>query len=144
MKITRIIAIIGIALSCPLLSSCSKNGPSSLYGSSFWAGNYPAQLQNNDTGDIEEYTACISLEFNDDASGCVVETGIVGLLATNRTSYSVKWHSTETFTLYEARGGQTIQYYSGTIIGDKMSFEFLSCDRVERTIELLEFQRLAG
>lgn len=140
MKLSRIFAIISIALSCALLSSCSKNepsSPSSLYGSSIWAGNYPAQLQNNDTGEFEDHTACISLEFNEDASECVVMTGIVGLLGTNRSKYSVKWYSKETFSLCETQGGQTIQYYSGTMVSSStMSFEFLSCDKVERTVEL--------
>ena len=139
MKTTRIIAIISVAL-CVILSSCSKNepsSPSSLYGSSFWAGNYPTQLENNDTGELDDYTACISLQFNGDASECMVETGIVGLLATNRTNYSAKWYSNETFTLYETQGGQTTQYYSGTMTSSStMSFEFLSCDKVERTVEL--------
>ncbi len=140
MKLTRIIAILSIAFLCALLSSCSKEGPStpsSLYGSSFWAGNYATQLQNNDTGEFEDHTACISLQFNKDASDCMVETGIVGLIATNRTRYSVKWYSNDRFSLCETHGGQTIQYYSGTMVSSStMSFELLSCDKVEKTIEL--------
>lgn len=140
MKFIRIIEILSIALTCAMLSSCSKKGPttpSSLYGSSFWAANYPTQLQNNDTGELENYTACISLQFNEDASECVVETGIMGLFATNRTKFSVKWHSNETFTLYKDQGGQTIQYYSGTMTSSStMSFDFLSCDKVNRTVEM--------
>lgn len=86
---------------------------------------------------MEGYTASISLEFNDDASVCTVETGIAGLYSANMTKYSVKWHSNDKFTLYETQGGQTVQYYSGTMVGGgTMSFEFLSCDKVEKTVEL--------
>ena len=125
---------------CAIFSSCSKNvpdSPSSLFGSSFWAGNYDTKLENNDTGELEDYTACISLQFNDDASDCVFETGIVGLIATSRAKYSVKWYSNQTFTLYDVQGGRTIRYYSGTMASSStMGFEFLSCDKVEKTVEL--------
>ena len=67
----------------------------------------------------------------------MVETGIVGLIATNRPNYSVKWYSNDTFSLFETQGGQTIQYYSGTMASSStMSFEFLSCDKAEKTVEL--------
>lgn len=146
MKLSRIIAILSIAFSCALSSSCTNGGPStpsSLYGLSFWAANYPTQLLNNDTGETEDHTACITLQFNEDALECVVETGIVGLIAVNRTRYSVKWYSDKTFSLYMDQGGQIIQYYSGTMDGSTMSFEFLSCDKVERTVEMRWMNQLS-
>ncbi|MCQ2161516.1 MAG: hypothetical protein MJY97_10610 [Bacteroidales bacterium] len=136
MKLRRLFAIIGIALSCALFTSCAKEESSSKYESVLWIGNYPTQTQNNDTKEMEEHTACISLQFARSGLECIVERGIVGMYSINRIIYEVKWYSKNTFTLCETQGGQTIQYYSGTIKGNKMSFEFLSCDKVERTIEL--------
>ena len=128
--------VIALAL-CALLASCSKNepsSPSSLYGSSFWACNYTAQIPDNELGE-NHY---ISLQFNTDASDCEVETSIVGQPSSiNRTKYSVKWNSNDTFTLFETQGGQTIQYYCGTMVSSStMSLDLLSCDKVERTVEL--------
>lgn len=140
MKPSRIIAIIGTVLSCTLLPSCSKedsSSPASQYGSSVWAGNYATQTLNNDTGEFEDQTACITLEFNEDASDCAVITSAVGLIGMNKIRYSVKWYSNKSFSLYETQGGQTIQYYSGKMLSSStMSFEFLSCDKVEKTVEL--------
>jgi len=131
MRLLRIIIIFG-----SLFSSCSKNSLPPDYGSSIWAGNYPTQTLNNDSGLYEDHTACITLYFNQNASECDVTTGIVGLLATNMTKYSVNWDSNATFTLYNTKAGQTIQYYSGTITGSTMSLDILSCDTIERPIDL--------
>lgn len=137
MKLTRLTAIIGIALSCMLSTSCTcKKDPIPGSGCDMWTGTYPVQTLNNDTKEMEDHVGCISLQFQKSRSECIVDTGIVGLLATNRIRYEVKWFTKETFTLCETKGGQTIQYYSGTITGGRMKLEFLSCDKVERTVEL--------
>ena len=136
MKLRRLFAIIGVALSCALFSSCTKEESGSAFDNVLWTGTYPSQMLNNDTKEWEEWTSCISLQFCHSGLECIVDTGIVGLLASNRSIYEVKGDSKENFTLCKTNGGQTIQYYSGTIKGNKMSFEFLSCDKVERTIEL--------
>ena len=142
MKAKGILGIVCIALTCVLLSSCTDEDPNSQYASSIWFGQYAVQMQNNDTGEFENYTATVTLDFNDDATECAVTTGIKGLYAANRKTYSVKWYSGKNFTLYETQGGQTTQYYSGTIVSnDTMSFEFLSCDKVERTVELRMTER---
>ena len=136
MKLRRLFAIIGVALACALVSSCTKEESGSASDNVLWTGTFPCQMLNNDTKEMEERTACISLQFRHSGLECIVYTGIVGMYAMNRTIYEVKWYSKENFTLCKTNGGQTIQYYSGTIKGNKMSFEFLSCDKVERTIEL--------
>ena len=136
MKFGRLFAIIAVALSCALFSSCTKEEIEPAFDNVLWTGTYPSRMLNNDTKEWEELTSCISLQFCHVGLECIVDTGIVGLLAINRSIYEVKWHSKESFTLCKTNGGQTIQYYSGTINGDKMSFEILSCDKVERTIEL--------
>lgn len=139
MKLKRFFSIIGVTLICVVSSSCTKE-ESSAYESAIWSGTYPAQMLNNDTKEMEDHTGCITLQFCHSGLECIVDTGIVGMLATNRTIYEVNWYSKENFTLFKTQGGQTIQYYSGIIKGDKMSFEFLSCYKVERTIELEKFE----
>lgn len=136
MKLGRLFAIIAVALSCALFSSCTKEESGPAFDNVLWTGTYPSRMLNNDTKEWEEWTSCISLQFCHVGLECIVDTGIVELLAINRSIYEVKRHSKESFTLCKTNGGQTIQYYSGTINGDKMSFEILSCDKVERTIEL--------
>ena len=136
MELGRLFAIIAVALSCALFSSCTKEESGPACDNVLWTGTYPSRMLNNDTKEWEEWTSCISLQFCHAGLECIVDTGIVGLLAINRSIYEVKWHSKESFTLCKTNGGQTIQDYSGTINGDKMSFEILSCDKVERTIEL--------
>ena len=136
MKLRRLFAVIGVALACTLFSSCTKEENGSAFDNVLWMGSYPSKMLNNDTKEWEEKTSYISLQFRHSGLECIVDTGIVGLLASNRSIYEVKWYSKEKFTLCKTNGGQTIQYYSGTIKGDKMSFEFLSCDKVERTIEM--------
>ena len=136
MKFGRLFAIIGVALVCALFSSCTKEEIGPACDKVLWTGTYPSRMLNNDTKEWEEWTSCISLQFCHVGLECIVDTGIVGLLAINRSIYEVKRHSKESFTLCKTNGGQTIQYYSGTINGDKMSFEIVSCDKVERTIEL--------
>lgn len=133
MKKTRILAIIIVALTSTLAASCTKEDVSS--GSSMWIGTYPIQIENNDTG-IEDTTAHVVLELNYKLLESAVTTSIDGLLSANRIVYETQWSSKDTFTLCKTAAGQTIQYYSGKIDGSKMSFEFLSCDKVERTIEL--------
>lgn len=136
MKLTRFFTIIGVALIFVLSSSCTKEDSASAFESVFWSGTYPVQMLNNDTKEMEDHTGCTTLQFCRSGLECIVDTGIVGMFANNRSFYEVKWYSKENFTLCKTQGGQTIQYYSGTIKGNKMSFEFLSCDKVERTIEL--------
>lgn len=136
MRHVSFITTIVFALSNVLFSSCSKDEYPSAYDETQWFCIYPVQMQNNDTGEQSEHMACISLQFYQSGTKCSVDTGIVGMIASNRTVYEVKWYSESVFSLCESNAGQTIHYYSGTISGNIMSFEILSCDKVERTIEL--------
>lgn len=135
-RLTRLVGALCVALMCFALSSCTECTDGNPYRATLWQGFYPVQTENNDTGEREDHTACVELQFSNSGAECTVMTCIVGLLSTNLTKYAVEWYSSERFVLCETQAGQTIQYYSGTINGNKMSFEFLSCDKVERTIEL--------
>ena len=141
MKLTKIIAIIFIALCCVMFHSCTKAEPSQPFGSSIWSGHYPVQMLNNDTKEMEDHTACISLEFSHSGYECTVVTGIVGMYATSRTNYDVKWYSELNFSLSVSKSGQTIVSYGGTINDKLMSLNFLSCDKIERTIELVKAEQ---
>lgn len=136
MQFRRLLAIISVALTCAMMPSCTKEESASVFDSVLWTGTYPSQMLNNDTKEMEEWTSFIALQFCHSGTECIVDTGIAGLLATNRTIYEVKWYSKDNFTLCRTQGGQTIQYYSGNINGNRMTFEFLSCDKVERVIEM--------
>ena len=136
MKLNSFLAAVTFVILCSLFSSCEKEERASAFHFASWYGTYPMQELNNDTNEIEESTAYISLQFCNSGLECIVNTGIMGMIANMKRTYDVKWYSKETFTLSESNGGQTIHYYSGNINGSKMSFEFLSCDKVERTIVL--------
>ncbi len=143
MKLIQFLAAVTFVVLCALFSSCEKEESSceneenaSAYHFATWYGTYPSKMLNNDTKEMEDCTSCIFLQFCHSGIECIVDKGIVGLLGINRSIYDVKWFSKEKFTLCKTQSGQTIQYYSGTINGSKMSFEFLSCDKIERTIEL--------
>lgn len=140
MKHLNLLKTIAVALSCILLPSCSDEDES-IYDDYLWRGNYSVQLENNDTGELVDGTATISLKFQNSGTTCRVSTGIAGMYAGNMTFYDVKWYSKDTFTLSETEAGQTIQYYSGTIKGEKMYLDFLSCDKVERTVELTKGEK---
>lgn len=142
MRQIKFLRAIVVLLSLVLVSSCSKDGDASVYDKTVWSGTYHVNVEGSETEECDDYTACISLEFHHDASECALYTGLVGdMYAANRRMYEVRWYSKSTFALCETSGGQTIQYYSGTIDGDRMSFDFLSCDKVERTIELVKVIR---
>ena len=136
MKITRIFATVIIALTCAFATSCTKEEVNSNSDYSMWLGSYPIQIENNDTGAKEDATGHVMLELNLRPLESAVTNSIDGLLSANRVIYELQWSSKNTFTLSKTAAGQTIQYYSGTINGDKIFFEFLSCDKVERTVEL--------
>lgn len=135
-RLTRFVGALCVALMCFALSSCSERTDGNPYSATLWQGFYPVQTENNDTGEREDHTAYVELQFSKSGMECTVARYIVGLDSMSLTKYAVEWYSSVRFVLYESQAGQTIQYYSGTINGNKMSFEFLSCDKVERTIEL--------
>lgn len=132
MKTIKILAT--FALLCSLLLSCSKMEPE--YGSSMWLGACPVMTENGTTGDPEEHTAGIFLSFSPDGYKCTMTQGIKDLYESSMATYPVDWSASDTFTLYSNHKGQKIQLYSGKIEGEKMLFEFLSCDCIERTFEL--------
>lgn len=136
MKHIRFITAFILASLCTVFSSCGKEEFGSSIDTSQWFCSYPVQVECNDSEVWEDRTASIILQFTKSGQECIVDTSIEGLYSNNRVCYDVKWYSGDTFCLCETRGGQTIQYYSGTIRGNQITFEFLSCDKVERTIVL--------
>lgn len=136
MKLIKLITAITLALVCAAFPSCSEDEME--LGLATWYGDYPAREWNSDTGEWYEDTVCIVLQFDHSGRECIIMRGIRGLYAASRTKYNVDWSSREQFTLYDIQGGQRTSYYSGTINGDRMKFEFLSCDKVERIVELVK------
>lgn len=140
MRYFRFLKVALVALLCVLISSCEKKTQEFVYADVVWNGSYPVQMQNGTTNEMEDHTAVISLTFINNLQDCIVETGIEGLLAMNRTQYKVDWsglgHSN--FVLYQTAANQVILCYSGQIGATKMTLDILSCDKVERTVELLK------
>lgn len=100
------------------------------YDNSVWAGEYPIQVQNGTTGEMEDQTAVITLGFHDDGLKCSMMHGIAGMYGMSLVKYDVQWTSGVTFSLTKTAGGQTMTCYSGTVSGNKMSLDALSCDQV--------------
>ena len=63
MKLGRLFAIIAVALSCALFSSCTKEEIGPACDKVLWTGTYPSRMLNNDTKEWEELSSCISLQF---------------------------------------------------------------------------------
>ena len=121
-----------------LAVSCTKQEVN--YGGTTWVGEYPTQTQNGTTGELEDQTAYIDLSFQEDAKVCSFYSGLKGLLAVNKINYDVNWSSSNSFSLSQSAGGQTIVSYAGEIFGDRMFLYFVSCDKVERTVVLQQYK----
>lgn len=132
-----IVNVFAAALGALCLTGVSCNKPEEAnYSDSYWGGEYPLQMQNGTTGELEEHTGTIVLEFTRSGNGCIVETGVVGLYAVNRVSFEARWSDSASFALYRHAGGQSLLEYSGTIKRDQMLLEALNCDSVAATYAL--------
>lgn len=101
-----------------------------------WYGEYPAQIQDGTTGETEERTALIMLSFSENGKTCIVDRGYVGSLSINRSKYSVRWSSENTFLLCQTQGDQVLVEYAGTLHRNKMSLEAMNCDSVAAAYQL--------
>lgn len=122
----RIVGFMAIVLSLAL--SCTKQDVT--YEDSLWCGEYPAQTLNGTTGELEDQTAVILLQFSGGGQTCSVFHGYVGLLGMSYVRYDVNWSSEASFSLSRSAGGQTIISYSGEIGGNTMSLDAYNCDGI--------------
>ena len=129
-RIIGLIAFAGI-----LTVSCTKSDIN-IYDGTIWIGTYPAQTQNGTTGELEDQTGVIDLEFHDDALVCYVSQGYAGLIGMNRIKYDVIWSGRDSFCLTRTQAEQTIISYSGAISGKSMSLDAYNCDGLARTYSL--------
>ena len=128
-----IIAVLGVL--CLGFAACSKV-ETNPYSDYVWTGEYPIQTQNGTTGEMEDHTGVIMLQFLNNGIECIVDTGIVGMVGINRRKFEARWSGKESFSLYRISGGQSLLEYMGTISGDIMLLEALNCDSVAATYEL--------
>ena len=129
-RIIGLIAFAGI-----LTVSCTKTD-TNIFDGTIWSGTFPAQTQNGTTGELEDQTGVIILEFLDDGLVCYVSHGLLGLISMNRTKYDVNWSSLYSFSLSQTQADQTIVSYSGLIKGNAMSLDAYNCDGISRTYSL--------
>ena len=130
----RFAAIIA-GIVCLTLVSCSK-GRLNIYSDSAWAGEYPVQTENGTTGELEDHTGYIMLQFLNNGIECTIYTGISGMIGTNCRKFEARWSGKDSFALYRTSAHQSLLEYSGTITGDKMTLQALNCDSVAATYEL--------
>ena len=127
------VAITGVI--CLTLVSCSKESMN-VYSDYVWCGEFPIQTVNGTTGETEDHTGTIMIQFLNSGNECVIYTGISGLMAANRIKYEVRWSGKDNFALYSYSGHQSLHEYSGTIKGETMDLQALSCDGIAATYEL--------
>ena len=133
----RIIFIIAVTF---CLCACEKQ--QSHWLNECWCGEYAVTMINNDTGEMEEYVASISLQFSGDRSECVVTKGVDGLFASSRMIYYAYLNESElTFVLNEGDYDSRILFW-GKLSGNnkaKLNWysgeELMSVDLTILTIE---------
>lgn len=135
MKAIDRVAFVVSGFLCLAFAACTKVGADP-YSDYAWAGEYPIKTLNGTTGDMEDHSGVIMLQFLNSGIECIVDTGISGLFALNRRKFEVRWSGKDSFALYRSSGGQSLLVYSGTITGEKMTLQALSCDSVAATYEL--------
>lgn len=135
MKTIDRLAVVIAGVLCLTLFCCSKERLNA-YSDSVWTGEYPIQTENGTTGEWEDHTGIMTLYFQHSGLDCIVETGIAGLYAVNRTKYETRWSAETQFALYSSAGGQSLLCYSGTINGGLLSLQALNCDGIAATYTL--------
>ena len=135
MKTIERIAVAITSVIILTLVSCSKESQN-VYSNSAWSGEYPIQTVNGTTGELENHTGVIMLQFLNNGIECTIYTGISGMIGTNCRKFEARWSGKDSFALYRTSGHQSLLEYSGTITGDKMTLQALNCDSVAATYEL--------
>lgn len=135
MKAIDRIAIVAFGFLCMTIAACTKVEIDS-YSDYAWTGEYPIKTQNGTTGEMEDHTGVIMLQFQNGGMECFVNTGISGMYGMNCRKYEARWSEKDCFALYRSSGGQSLLEFSGTITGDKMTLQALNCDSVAATYEL--------
>ena len=125
MKAINRVVFAALGFLCLAFAACTKVETDS-YSDYAWTGEYPIKTQNGTTGEMEDHTGVIMLQFLNNGIECTIYTGISGMIGTNCRS----------FALYRTSGHQSLLEYSGTITGDKMTLQALNCDSVAATYEL--------
>ena len=135
MKAIERVVFAALGFLCLAFVACTKveKDPYSDYA---WTGEYPIKTQNGTTGEMEDHTGVIMLQFLNNGIECIVDTGISGMISTNRRKFEARWSGKDSFALYRTSGHQSLLEYSGTITGDKMTLQALNCDSVAATYEL--------
>ncbi len=135
MKVIDRVVFAAFGFLCMTIAACSKveTDPYSDYA---WTGEYPVKTQNGTTGEMEDHTGVIMLQFMNNGIECIIYTGISGMIGTNCRKFEARWSGKDRFALYRSSGGQSLLEFSGTITGEKMTLQALNCDSVAATYEL--------
>lgn len=86
MKAIDRIAIVAFGFLCMTIAACTKVEIDS-YSDYAWTGEYPIKTQNGTTGEMEDHTGVIMLQFQNGGMECFVNTGISGMYGMNCRKY---------------------------------------------------------
>ena len=89
MKAIDRIAIVAFGFLCMTIAACTKVETDS-YSDYAWTGEYPIKTQNGTTGEMEDHTGVIMLQFLNNGIECTIYTGISGMIGTNCRSAVVR------------------------------------------------------
>ena len=130
MKAINRVVFAALGFLCLAFAACTKVETDS-YSDYAWTGEYPIKTQNGTTGEMEDHTGVIMLQFLNNGIECTIYT-----IGTNCRKFEARWSGKDSFALYRTSGHQSLLEYSGTITGDKMTLQALNCDSVAATYEL--------
>ena len=81
---------------CMTIATCTKV-ETAPYADYVWTGEYPVKIQNGTTGEMEDHTGVIMLQFLNGGIECIVETGISGMISCNRSKFEARWSGKDSF-----------------------------------------------
>ena len=123
-------------------TSCSKTAD--MYEGTLWYGEYPAVTLNGTTGELEDQTAIIVLDFLEKGQECSMMSGYAGLYAMNRETYDVRWQNRDTFYLVPKEELHTFMPtflpYTGVISGEVMRLDQYNSDGL--VVKIIELKRV--
>lgn len=132
----RTLAIATLGALC-LLSSCNLDMPQQTQPP-VWYSERPVEMINGTTGETETHTSVMALTFYNANMECLIERGIVDIIAYNRVAYEARWDNDKEFALFETYGPKDRgPRYKGMINGKKMTLNSLDeAGEIEDTREL--------
>ena len=90
MKAINRVVFAALGFLCLAFAACTKVETDS-YSDYAWTGEYPIKTQNGTTGEMEDHTGVIMLQFMNNGIECTIYTGISGMIGTNCRKFEARW-----------------------------------------------------